>query len=228
MSSGSSTPVPGKPGMSSLHDAVVYIVDDDAAVRRALATLMRSVDLKAEIFGSAEEFLSAPRPTGPSCLILDVRLRNRNGMAFHQEIVGLGLRMPVLFMTGHGDIEMSVKAMKAGAVDFFAKPFRDQDMLDAVGQALAKDATRLDAERAITALRESYDSLSSREKEVMPYVLAGLLNKQIASELKLSEITVKVHRGHIMHKMNARSIPDLVRKAESLGIKPHGFEGLRY
>lgn len=214
--------------MSSLHDAVVYIVDDDAAVRRALATLMRSVDLKAEIFGSAEEFLSAPRPTGPSCLILDVRLRNRNGMAFHQEIVGLGLRMPVLFMTGHGDIEMSVKAMKAGAVDFFAKPFRDQDMLDAVGQALAKDATRLDAERAITALRESYDSLSSREKEVMPYVLAGLLNKQIASELKLSEITVKVHRGHIMHKMNARSIPDLVRKAESLGIKPHGFEGLRY
>ena len=148
-------------------------------------------------------------------------------MAFHQEIVGLGLLMPVLFMTGHGDIEMSVKAMKAGAVDFFAKPFRDQDMLDAVGQALAKDATRLDAERAITALRESYNSLSSREKEVMPYVLAGLLNKQIASELKLSEITVKVHRGHIMHKMNARSIPDLVRKAESLGIKPHGYDGLR-
>lgn len=208
-------------------DAVVYIVDDDSGVRRALLTLMRSVDLKAEAFGSAEEFLTAPKQGRPSCLILDVRLRNKNGLVFHQEILTSGIKIPVVFMTGHGDIEMSVKAMKAGAMDFLAKPFRDQDMLDAVTQALGKDAARLDAEKAVSLLQKSYDSLSAREKEVMRYVLSGLMNKQIASELNLSEITVKVHRGHIMHKMDARSMPDLVRKAESLGIKPHGCECTR-
>jgi FixJ family two-component response regulator len=149
-----------------------------------------------------------------------VRLRGKSGMAFHQEIVNSGMHIPVVFMTGHGDIEMGVKAMKAGALDFFAKPFKDQDMLDAVAQALARDSERIAAEAALAGLRASYRSLSPREKEVMAFVLSGLLNKQIASEMNLSEITVKVHRGQVMRKMNARSMPDLVRKAESLGIKP--------
>lgn len=198
----------------------MYIVDDDIAVRRALATLMRSVDLTVEIFASAEDFLTRRQTSGPSCLVLDVRLRNRNGLVFQQEIVKGGLRIPVVFMTGHGDIEMSVKAMKAGAMDFLAKPFRDQDMLDAVAQALAKDAARIQLEHRVATLRASYETLSPREKEVLTFVLAGMLNKQIAFELKLSEITVKVHRGQVMRKLNARSMPDLVRKAESLGIEP--------
>jgi FixJ family two-component response regulator len=208
------------PSTADWHDAAVYVVDDEAAVRRALATLMRSVDLRVETFSSPEEFLQFPRPLVPSCLILDVRLRSKNGLTFQQEIVRSGLRIPVVFMTGHGDIEMSVKAMKAGAMDFFAKPFRDQDMLDAVGQALVRDAARLESERAVAGLRASYETLSPREKEVMTFILAGLLNKQIASEMKLSEITVKVHRGQVMRKLNARSMPDLVRKAELLGIEP--------
>jgi FixJ family two-component response regulator len=199
----------------------VYVVDDEAAVRRALATLMRSVDMHVETFSSPEEFLQHPRPPVPSCLILDVRLRNKNGLTFQQEIVRSGLGIPVVFMTGHGDIEMGVKAMKAGAMDFFAKPFRDQDMLDAIGQALARDAVRLESEHAVAELRASYETLSPREREVMPFILAGLLNKQIASEMNLSEITVKVHRGQVMRKLNARSVPDLVRKAEALGIEPH-------
>lgn len=210
---------------SDKYEAIVYVVDDEAPIRRALATLMRSVDMHVETFASPEEFLQHPRPLVPSCLILDVRLRNKNGIAFHQEIVRCGLRIPVLFMTGHGDIEMSVKAMKAGAIDFFAKPFRDQDILDAVGQALAKDATRLASEHTVAALRASYHTLSPREKEVLPFILAGLLNKQIASAMNLSEITVKVHRGQVMRKLGARSLPDLVRKAEALGIEPHELSG---
>jgi FixJ family two-component response regulator len=209
------------PSISDKHEAVVYVVDDEAPVRRALATLMRSVDMHVETFSSPEEFLQHPRPPVPSCLILDVRLRNKNGLTFQQEIVQSGLRMPVVFMTGHGDIEMTVKAMKAGAMDFFAKPFRDQDMLDAIGQALARDAARLDSERAVAELQALYQTLSPREKEVVPFILAGLLNKQIAAEMNLSEITVKVHRGQVMRKLNARSLPDLVRKAETLGIEPH-------
>ncbi|MEW9581600.1 response regulator transcription factor [Paraburkholderia sp. DGU8] len=200
--------------------SVVYVVDDDEGIRRALELLMRSVGLRVETFGSPDEFLRFPRPARSSCLILDVRLRGKSGMAFHQEIVDSGIQIPVVFMTGHGDIEMGVRAMKAGALDFLTKPFKDQDMLDAVAQALAQDSKRLTAEAALTVLRASYQSLSSREKEVMGFVLSGLLNKQIASEMNLSEITVKVHRGQVMRKMNARSMPDLVRKAESLGIKP--------
>jgi FixJ family two-component response regulator len=200
--------------------SVVYIVDDDTGVRRALDLLLRSVGLRVETFESPDEFLRFPHSAGPSCLILDVRLRGKSGMAFHQEIVNSGMRIPVVFMTGHGDIEMGVKAMKAGALDFFAKPFKDQDMLDAVAQALARDSERLAAEAASADLRASYRSLSPREKEVMGFVLSGMLNKQIASEMNLSEITVKVHRGQVMRKMNARSMPDLVRKAESLGIEP--------
>jgi FixJ family two-component response regulator len=206
---------------------VVYVVDDDKAVRLALGTLMRSVGLRVETFESPEEFLQFPSSTGPSCLILDVRLRGKSGMAFHQEIVNSGIRIPVVFMTAHGDIEMGVKAMKAGAQDFFAKPFRDQDMLDAVEHALERDRERLAADAAMADLRASYQSLSPREKEVMAFVLSGLLNKQIASEMNLSEITVKVHRGQVMRKMNARSMPDLVRKAESLGIKPQLSSSVR-
>ncbi|MFM0221694.1 response regulator transcription factor [Paraburkholderia dipogonis] len=208
----------------ALTGPIVYVVDDDAAVRRALATLMRSVELCVETFASAEEFLLFSRPAVPSCLVLDVRLRGKNGLTFQKEIVDSSMHIPVVFMTGHGDIEMSVKAMKAGATDFFAKPFRDQDMLDAIGQALRRDKARLESEGAVMQLRASYDTLSPREKEVLPYVLGGLLNKQIASEMNLSEITVKVHRGQVMKKLNARSLPDLVRKAESLGIVPRGID----
>ena len=200
---------------------VVYVVDDDKGIRRALEMLMRSVDLRVETFESPDEFLRFPRSAGPSCLILDVRLRGKSGMAFHQEIVNSGMRIPVLFITGHGDIEMGVKAMKAGAHDFFAKPFKDQDMLDAVTHALARDRERLAAEAVLADLRASYHALSPREKEVMGFVLSGLLNKQIASEMSLSEITVKVHRGQVMRKMNARSVPDLVRMAESLGVEAY-------
>jgi FixJ family two-component response regulator len=204
---------------------VVYIVDDDNAVRVALGSLMRSVGFGVEVFESPDEFLRFPHSAGPSCLILDVRLRGKSGMAFHQEIVNSGMHIPVVFMTGHGDIEMGVKAIKAGALDFFAKPFKDQDMLDAVAHALARDTERLATETALAGLRASYQSLSPREKEVMAFVLSGLLNKQIASEMNLSEITVKVHRGQVMRKMKARSMPDLVRKAESLGIEPHLPDG---
>ena len=214
--------MPVKPTVTAdRHNAIVCVIDDDAAVRRALATLLRSVDMQVESFSAPEEFLRHAHSPVPSCLILDVRLRNKNGLTFQQEIAQRGLRMPVVFMTGHGDIEMSVKAMKAGAKDFFAKPFRDQDMLDAIGEALAQDAVRLESEFALAGLRAAYATLSPREKEVMPFVLAGLLNKQIASEMKLSEITVKVHRGQVMRKLNARSLPDLVRKAEALGVAPY-------
>jgi FixJ family two-component response regulator len=210
-----------------LPEPVVYVVDDDRAIRDALGTLMRSVGLRVEAFESPEAFLHASRTTGPCCLILDVRLRGMSGLAVHEEIKRLGLHFPVVFMTAHGDIEMGVKAMKAGASDFFAKPFRQQDMLDAVSQALAQDAERLAADAVIAQLRASYESLSTREKEIIPFVLAGLLNKQIAAELDLSEITVKVHRGQMMRKMNARSLPDLVRKAEALGIHPHDSDRAR-
>jgi FixJ family two-component response regulator len=199
---------------------IVYIVDDDKGIRLSLGALMRSVGLRVETFESPDEFLRFPHSAGPSCLILDVRLRGKSGMAFHQEIVDNGMHIPVVFMTSHGDIEMGVKAMKAGAQDFFAKPFKDQDMLDAVAQALARDTARLAADVALSGLRASYQTLSPREKEVMGFVLSGLLNKQIASEMSLSEITVKVHRGQVMRKMNARSMPELVRMAESLGIEP--------
>jgi FixJ family two-component response regulator len=202
------------------HAPVVYVIDDDAAVRRALATLMRSVDLSVETFATPDEFLRFPRPPGPACLILDVRLRGKNGLMFHQDIVNSGMRIPVVFMTGHGDIEMGVKAMKGGAMDFLAKPFRDQDMLDAVGQALTRDEARVAADATMASLRASYDLLSPREKEVLVFVLSGLLNKQIAAQMNLSEITVKVHRSQMMRKLNAHSMPDLVRKAESLGIRP--------
>jgi FixJ family two-component response regulator len=201
-------------------EPVVYVVDDDESMRSALGGLLRSVGLRVETFESPQDFLAFPRDDAPSCLVLDVRLRFESGLAFQEQVMKSGVCMPIVFMTGHGDIAMTVKAMKAGAVDFLAKPFRDQDMLDAVANALARDGERLTAEQAISALRVAYDSLTPREREVMGFVVAGLMNKQIASEMNLSEITVKIHRGQVMKKMAARSVADLVRKSESLGINP--------
>ncbi|KWN74435.1 response regulator transcription factor [Burkholderia ubonensis] len=207
-------------GSRNRKEPIVYVVDDDEAMRLALGGLLRSVGLHVETFESSQDFLAFPKADAPSCLILDVRLRGESGLAFQEHIAKSGVRMPIVFMTGHGDIAMTVKAMKAGAVDFFAKPFRDQDMLDAVANALARDGERLAAEQSIAALRAAYDSLTPREREVMGFVVAGLMNKQIASELNLSEITVKIHRGQVMKKMAARSVADLVRKSESLGVNP--------
>ncbi|WP_254700340.1 response regulator transcription factor [Trinickia violacea] len=199
---------------------MVYVLDDDQSIRLSLSSLLRSVGLNVEVFESSEQFLAFPKREVPSCLILDVRLHGESGLTFQEELAKSGRRMPIVFITGHGDIAMTVKAMKAGALDFFAKPFRDQDILDAVTQALAHDAERLAAEHSTDELRTSYASLTPREQEVMAFVVAGLMNKQIASEMNLSEITVKIHRGQAMKKMAARSVADLVRKAEAIGVAP--------
>ncbi|MGO4307082.1 response regulator transcription factor [Cupriavidus sp. RAF12] len=201
-------------------EPVVYVVDDDESIRLALGGLLRSIGLHVETFESSQDFLAFPKHNVPSCLILDVRLRGESGLAFQEQIAKSDVRMPIVFMTGHGDIAMTVKAMKAGAVDFLAKPFRDQDMLDAVANALARDGERLAAEQSNEATRAGYDSLTPREREVLGFVVAGLMNKQIASEMHISEVTVKIHRGQVMKKMAARSVADLVRKSESLGIHP--------
>jgi FixJ family two-component response regulator len=198
----------------------VYVVDDDDAMRRSLRSLLESVGLSVETFASSQEFLAFPKRDVPSCLILDVRLRGESGLTFQQVAAKMGVHIPILFMTGYGDMRMSVKAMKAGAVDFFPKPFNEQDMLDAVNQALARDGERLAAEHSNAELRKAYDMLTLREQQVIAFVLAGLMNKQIAAEMNLSEITIKVHRGQAMKKMNARTVADLVRKAEALGIEP--------
>jgi FixJ family two-component response regulator len=198
--------------------SVVYVIDDDESIRFVLNGLVRSVGLQVETFESPKEFLEFPKYDAPSCLILDVRLRGESGLTFQEEAIRCGVRIPILFMTAHGDIEMTVKAMKAGALDFFPKPFRDQDMLDAIAHALKRDAERRASEQAVATLRSSYESLTPREREVFKLVVTGLLNKQIAYELNLSEITVKIHRGQVMKKMASRTLPDLVRKAEALGI----------
>jgi FixJ family two-component response regulator len=200
--------------------SIVYVIDDDESMQAALRDLLCSVGIRAETFASSKEFLAFPKRSDmASCLILDVRLRGESGLAFQQEVAKSGMHMPILFMTGYGDIEMTVKAMKAGAADFFPKPFRDQDMLEAIVHALARDRERLAAEESLASLRVAYDSLTQREHEVMGFVVAGLMNKQIAAEMGLSEITVKVHRGQMMRKMSSTSVADLVRKAEALGIK---------
>lgn len=199
-------------------EPVVYVLDDDEAMRLALGGLLRSVGLRVETFESSQAFLSFPKYDAPSCLILDVRLRGESGLTFQEQIAKSDVHMPIIFLTGHGDVAMTVKAMKAGAVDFLTKPFRDQDMLDAVADALSRDGERLAAEQSIAALRIAYDSLTPREREVMGFVVAGLMNKQIAARVNLSEITVKIHRGQVMKKMAARSVADLVRKSESLGV----------
>ena len=202
-------------------NSVVYVVDDDDSMRKALGRLFRSVGLSVELFGSAQEFLDFDKPDVPSCLILDVRLKGQSGLALQEQIVAGDVQLPIIFITAHGDVEMSVKAMKNGALDFLSKPFRDQDMLDVVQNALLKDEKRRKSESRVADVRRRYQTLTPREREVMKYVVSGLLNKQIAAELGLSEITVKIHRGHAMRKMGARTLPEFVLGAQSLGLDPN-------
>ncbi|MBT2333037.1 response regulator transcription factor [Variovorax paradoxus] len=198
---------------------LVYVVDDDELVRGALGSLLRSIELEVRAFGSTEEFLAAPRADVPSCLVLDVRLRGQSGLALQQTLLQLGRpHIPIIFMTGHGDIAMTVKAMKAGASDFLGKPFRDQDMIDAVIAALDSDAKRLEVGRSLRELHVCWDSLTPREREVVQHVATGLMNKQIAANMGIAEITAKIHRGQAMRKMNSRSVAELVRKMEALGV----------
>jgi FixJ family two-component response regulator len=198
---------------------VVFVIDDDESVRGALARLFRSMGLQTEVFGSAAEFLQSKLPDVPSCLVLDVRLPGQSGLDFQAELAKANIRVPIVFMSGHGDIPMTVRAMKGGAVDFLAKPFRDQDMLDAVAAAIDRDRERRESERSTAGLRSIFVNLTPREQEVMTLVSTGLMNKQVAAQMGLAEITVKIHRGHVMKKMGARSLADLVRMADLLGVR---------
>ena len=197
---------------------VVFVVDDDPSVRRAIKRLVESVGLRVETFGSAQEFLRSERPDSASCLVLDIRLPGISGLDFQRELAKAGIHIAVVFITGHGDIPMTVRAMKAGAVEFLTKPFRDQDLLDAIQQGLERDRTRRAQESEVAALQERFESLTPREREVLPLVASGLPNKQIADAIGASEATVKVHRSQLMRKMDASSLPDLVRMAEKMGI----------
>ncbi len=201
-------------------ETVVFIIDDDDSIREALRRLFRSVHLHAEVFASAAEFLDTALPDVPSCLVLDIRLPGVSGLDFQKQLAGSGIELPIIFMTGFGDIPMTARAMKAGAVDFLTKPFREQDMLDAVAVAIEKDRKRRTTVAVISELRRRFDELTARERDVMPLVAAGLLNKEIAASLAISEITVKIHRGSLMRKLNARTVPDLVRIADLLSKAP--------
>ncbi|WP_116138471.1 response regulator transcription factor [Trinickia diaoshuihuensis] len=210
------------PIASAAHSAsgVVYVVDDDDQMRGALVSLLRSIDLEVKAFGSAEQFLAAPKGPRPACLVLDVRLRGQSGLALQKSLLEQECAaMPIVFMTGHGDIAMTVEAMKAGAMDFLTKPFREQDMIDAVRSALDRDARHFAEDSSLIEVRERWASLTPREREVLTHVAAGLLNKQIAAEMGIAEVTVKIHRGQAMRKMNVRSVADLVRRTEALGVK---------
>lgn len=198
----------------------VHVIDDDRGIRLALDSLLRSVGYATRLYGSASEFLQAEDREGPGCLILDIRLPGVSGLDFQAQLSGAGSRMPVILMTGHGDIPMSVRGMKAGAVDFLPKPFRDQDMLDAVAAAMEQEGEARARAHDEDALRRRFGALSAREREVMSLVAAGLMNKQVAFELGLSEITVKIHRGNAMRKMEARSLADLVKMAQALKLEP--------
>jgi FixJ family two-component response regulator len=202
----------------SAREPLVFVVEDDELVRTALSNLFQSVGLEVEVFVSASEMLQSKLPDVASCLVLDIRLPGLSGLDFQVELAKANIHIPVIFMTGHGDIPMTVRAMKGGAVDFLTKPFRDQDMLDAVMAAIERDRKRREAAKIVANLQTHFETLTPREREILVLVSSGLMNKQIAAELGLAEITVKIHRGHIMKKMGARSLADLLRKAETLEI----------
>jgi FixJ family two-component response regulator len=210
---------PPQADLARVKDQIVYVVDDDAVMREALSSLFRSVDLQVKVFGSAPELLQGSLADKPSCLVLDIRLPGVSGLEFQVELANAGIHIPIIFMTGHGDIPMSVRAMKAGAVDFLEKPFRHQEMLDAVARAIESDRKRREDQKTLSELQARFESLTPREREVMGWVTAGMMNKQVAGEMGVTEITVKIHRGHIMRKMQVRSLADLVRIAEALGVR---------